>query len=57
MEKEFIPTTQDNRKILHYEVIVNGTVDFWNESRAICNSYICKNMIQGVRPTPVYEED
>lgn len=43
--------------ISHYEVIQNGIVVFWNECRAICNSYICRNQIMGVRPTTVYFEE
>lgn len=45
------------RAISHYEVVVNGVVVFSSEVRAICNSHICSNMIQGVRPTEVYFED
>jgi hypothetical protein len=45
------------RVISHYEVIVAGIVVFANEVRAICNSYICREMIQGVRSTAVYLEE
>lgn len=36
----------------YYQVIYQGEVVFWHECYSICNSYICRNMLQGVRPKP-----
>lgn len=44
------------RQPLYYVVLSHtGELLFKHECRATCNSFICKNMIQGVRPKPVYE--
>lgn len=37
----------------YYEVIINNQVVFWHSSYAMCNGYICRNAIMGVRPKPV----
>ena len=52
--KPLFDVGEEKPTALYYQVVYQGEVVFWNQSRAICNSYICRNMLQGVRPTPVY---
>lgn len=35
----------------NYQVVKNNEVLFESPIRALCNSFICRNAIQGVRPT------
>lgn len=44
---------EEKPETLYYEVVYHGKVVFTDECYAICNSYICRNMLQGVRPKGV----
>lgn len=47
---------KSERQPLYYQVLSNtGELLFKDACYAICNSFICVNMLQGVRPKPVYE--
>lgn len=55
--KEIFPEPKQKPPVLSYQVVYQGEIVFEDPCYAICNSHICKNMLQGVRPTPIYHED
>lgn len=54
--KEVKHTYRGNETPLYYQVLSpSGELLFKDACYAICNSFICTNMIQGVRPKPVWK--